>query len=38
MDTAFDFIKPEFLHILFFQQKNLVIYPYVDLLISFIFC
>ncbi len=31
MDTAFDFIKPEFLHLLFFQQKNLVIYPYVDL-------
>jgi len=31
MDTGFDFIKPEFLNILFFQQKNLVIYPYVDL-------
>jgi len=31
MDTEFDFIKPEFLNILFFQQKNLVIFPYVDL-------
>jgi len=31
MDTDFDFIEPEFLDILFFQQKNLVIYPYVDL-------
>ncbi len=26
-----DFIQPEFLNILFFQQKNLVIFPYVDL-------
>ena len=31
MDTDYDFIKPEFLNILFFQQKNLVIFPYVDL-------
>ncbi len=31
MDTEFDFIKPEFLNILFFQQKNLIIFPYVDL-------
>jgi len=31
MDTGMDFIRPEFLNILFFQQKNLVIYPYVDL-------
>ena len=31
MDTAFDFMEPEFLDILFFQQKNLVIFPYVDL-------
>ena len=31
MDTAIDFIRPEFLNILFFQQKNLVIFPYVDL-------
>jgi hypothetical protein len=31
MDTDFDFMEPEFLDILFFQQKNLVIYPYVDL-------
>ena len=31
MDTDFDFMEPEFLDILFFQQKNLVIFPYVDL-------
>ncbi len=31
MDTLYDFQKPEFLNILFFQQKNLVIFPYVDL-------
>ena len=31
MDTIYDFISPEFLNILFFQQKSLVIYPYVDL-------
>ena len=31
MDTAIDFIRPEFFNILFFQQKNLVIFPYVDL-------
>jgi hypothetical protein len=31
MDTIYDFISPEFLNILFFQQKNLVIFPYVDL-------
>ncbi|MFX0073585.1 MAG: hypothetical protein ACFFAO_21110, partial [Candidatus Hermodarchaeota archaeon] len=31
MDTGTDFITPEFLNILFFQQKNLVIFPYVDL-------
>jgi hypothetical protein len=31
VDTGEDFITPEFLHILFFQQKNLVIFPYVDL-------
>jgi hypothetical protein len=30
MDTGFDFISPEFFNILFFNQKNLVIYPYVD--------
>jgi hypothetical protein len=30
MDTGEDFITPEFLNILFFQQKNLVIFPYVD--------
>ena len=31
MDTLYDFQKPEFLNILFFQQKNLVIFPYIDL-------
>ena len=31
MDTDYDFITPQFLNILFFQQKNLVIFPYVDL-------
>ena len=31
MDISEDFITPEFLDILFFQQKNLVIFPYVDL-------
>ena len=31
MDTGDDFITPVFLHLLFFEQKNLVIFPYVDL-------
>ena len=31
MDTGTDYIQPELLNILFFQQKNLVIFPYVDL-------
>ncbi len=31
MDTGIDLIQPEFLNILFFQQKNLVIFPYIDL-------
>jgi len=31
LDTGTDFIQPEFLNILFFEQKNLVIFPYVDL-------
>ncbi|MHA2181510.1 MAG: NYN domain-containing protein, partial [Promethearchaeota archaeon] len=31
IDTDLDFITPEFLNILFFQQKNVVIFPYVDL-------
>ena len=31
LDTGIDFIQPEFLNILFFQQKNLVIFPYIDL-------
>jgi hypothetical protein len=31
MDTEYDFLLPEFLNILFFQQKNVVIFPYVDL-------
>jgi len=31
MDTGDDFITPEFLHLLFFEQKNIVIFPYIDL-------
>ncbi len=31
MDTGYDFITPEFFNILFFTQRNLVIYPYVDI-------
>ena len=31
MDTTYDFVSPEFFHILFFKQHNLIIYPYVDL-------
>ena len=31
MDIGDDFITPEFLHLLFFEQKNLVIFPYIDL-------
>ncbi|MFX0009864.1 MAG: hypothetical protein ACFE9R_06095 [Candidatus Hermodarchaeota archaeon] len=30
MDTGYDFITPEFFDILFFKQKNLVVFPYVD--------
>ena len=31
MDTGSDFIRPEFLNIIFFQQKNLVIFPHIDI-------
>ncbi|MHA1657737.1 MAG: hypothetical protein ACTSUT_01270 [Promethearchaeota archaeon] len=31
MDTGLDFIQPEFLNLLFFQQKSVVIFPYMDL-------
>ena len=31
VDTEYDFITPEFLHLLFFKQRNIVIFPYVDL-------
>jgi len=31
LDTGYDFLQPEFLNILFFEQKSLVIAPYVDL-------
>ena len=31
MDVGVDFVQPEFLNLLFFQQKNMVIFPYVDL-------
>ena len=31
MDTEYDFLLPEFFNILFFQQKSVVIFPYVDI-------
>ena len=31
MDTEYDFITPEFLHLIFFKQRNIVVFPYVDL-------
>ncbi|MHA1472991.1 MAG: hypothetical protein ACTSQW_07845, partial [Promethearchaeota archaeon] len=31
MDTSDDLITAEFLHLLFFEQKNLIIFPYIDL-------
>ncbi|TFG02693.1 MAG: hypothetical protein EU539_12880 [Promethearchaeota archaeon] len=31
MDTEYDFITPEFLHLIFFKQKSIVIFPHVDL-------
>lgn len=31
MDTGFDYITPEFFNLIFFQQKNIVIFPYLDL-------
>ncbi|TFF99383.1 MAG: hypothetical protein EU541_05030 [Promethearchaeota archaeon] len=31
MDAGIDLIAPEFLNIIFFEQKNLIIYPYIDL-------
>ncbi len=31
MDTGSDFVKPEFLNALFFQQKNVVVFPHMDL-------
>lgn len=31
MDTGYDYLTPEFLNLIFFQQKNLVIFPYLDL-------
>lgn len=30
MDVKYDFITPELFNILFFRQKNLIIFPYVD--------
>jgi len=30
VDTKYDYLTPEFLNILLFQQKNLVIFPYLD--------
>ena len=31
MDTGYDYLTPEFLNIIFFQRKSLIIYPYLDL-------
>jgi hypothetical protein len=31
MDADIDFIRPEFLDILFLEQKSLILYPYIDL-------
>jgi len=31
MDTEYDFLTPEFLHLIFFKQKSIVIFPHVDL-------
>lgn len=31
MDTGYDYITPEFFNLIFFQQKNIVIFPYLDL-------
>ena len=29
-ELELEFIQPEFLHVLFFEQKNLVVFPYID--------
>lgn len=31
MDTAYDFITPELFHLLFFKQKNIVVFPYTNM-------
>ncbi|MEJ2296445.1 MAG: hypothetical protein P8Y23_16970 [Candidatus Lokiarchaeota archaeon] len=31
MDTGYDYITPDFFNLIFFQQKNIVIFPYLDL-------
>jgi hypothetical protein len=31
VDTGYDFLLPEFFNILFFQQKSVIIFPYVDI-------
>jgi hypothetical protein len=31
VDTGYDYITPEFLNLIFFQRKNIIIYPYLDL-------
>jgi hypothetical protein len=31
VDTGYDYITPEFFNLIFFQQKNIVIFPYLDL-------
>jgi len=30
VDTGYDYITPEFLNLIFFQQKSIVIFPYLD--------
>ena len=31
MDVGYDFLTPELMHAIFFQQKNVVVYPYLDI-------
>jgi hypothetical protein len=31
VDTGYDYITPDFFNLIFFQQKNIVIFPYLDL-------
>ena len=31
MDSGYDYLTPELMHAIFFQQKNVVIFPYLDI-------